>query len=292
MLRMTLALLSTTTARVAIGLLVVAGLALGRGAHPAAADEIIRAPTLLSLHLEAPEATVTFKDNADPDYGLYITLRERDHPDRIAVSTFTPGGVPGVGRVATRTIRGITPGVAYCATVQAIVRVDNFNDDLYGLEDPVTDESNAICMDPTSPQPPDLVLEKVGGPEETEWSAVAGKSPAYLVVFRNTGADATGTVVVDISTSGVATLAPDQAAVRAGWAAAGFTCVSTPPTGGANAGLRCTGGSLKQGENTNPAILVRFTGRGYGHIHASVSVRGGAETDTRDNAQTFNVRVY
>jgi len=290
---MKLTLPTRTTARWAAGLLVAAGLAIGIGTQPAAADEPPAVPTLLSLRLEAPDAHVTFRDNADDEHGFLIVLRERDHPDRVAVQASTPTGVPGVGRESTHSLSGITPGVAYCATVRAV------GWELVQYIPPVHFEiesaaSNAVCADPAGQAAaPDLALEKIGGREEREWTLVKDQAPAYLVNLRNDGADANGTVVVDIATSGVATLAADQSVVQAGWTAAGFTCVTRPPAGGETAALRCTGGSLKQGERTNPAILVRFTGAGYGYIHATVSVSSGpADLNTSGNNEVLGIRIY
>jgi hypothetical protein len=122
---------------------------------------------------------------------------------------------------------------------------------------------------------------------------VRNQSPAYLVVIRNDGPDALKTVVVDITTSGVLTMAEQAPVIRQGWEAAGFTCVSTPASGGANSGLHCTGGTLKQGEKINPAVAVRATRQGFGAIHVTVSVSGGTpERDTKDNSVALPVRIY
>jgi hypothetical protein len=140
--------------------------------------------------------------------------------------------------------------------------------------------------------PPDLAISNIKGREELE--DAVGKTFVYLIELRNDGAPANDNVVVDIATSGVLTLAEQPQFVAQGWAADGFTCLSTPPTGGANAGLRCSGGSLKRGQSTNPAVMVRVTRAGYGYIHASIGVGSGpAERgDTKDNSLALPVRVY
>jgi hypothetical protein len=284
--------LTRTAARWTAGLLVAAGLAAGIGAHPAGADERPPAPTMQSLRLDAPDAYVTFKDNAEDESGFLIVLRERDQPDQM-IPVYSTQAVPGAGRVATRTVSGIRPGVAYCATVQTY-RSRDFDEVLL---DPFAEvysfDSNAVCADPTR-RPPDLALEKIGGREEREWTVVKDQAPAYLVNIRNDGADAIGMVVVDISTSGVAKLADNQSVVLPGWRASGFTCVAKPHVpGSTTGGLRCTGGSLKQGGRTNPAILVRFTGRGYGYIHVSISASDGpAEVNLNNNHEALGIRVY
>jgi hypothetical protein len=140
--------------------------------------------------------------------------------------------------------------------------------------------------------PPDLAISNIKGREELE--GAVGKTFVYLIEFRNDGAPANGNVEVDIATSGVLTLAEQPQFVAQGWAADGFTCVSTPPTGGANAGLRCSGGSLNRGQSTNPAVMVRVNRAGYGYVHASIGVSSGpAERgDTKDNSLALPVRVY
>ncbi len=45
-----------------------------------------------------------------------------------------------------------------------------------------------------------------------------------------------------------------------------------------------------RGQSTNPAVLVRATGRGFGYIHAAI---GTAESRAlqRDSTQTLRVRI-
>ncbi|HEX5166146.1 MAG TPA: hypothetical protein VFV93_12170 [Thermomicrobiales bacterium] len=283
-----------TVVRLAAAALVATWLAAGIGAGVANADDDVGAPEVQGLRLEAPVAYVTFKDNASGETSFLIILSERNDPNRVS-AVWSTGGVPGVGRVATRQVDGIRPGVAYCVVVQAFRSADGLEvlTDLSGL--PGTGhsrESNAVCTDPDV-RPPDLAMERIGGREERDWATVAGQAPAYLVAFRNDGADARGTVTVDIATSGVASLGDQIAVARQGWEAAGFTCASRRTTGAETAALRCTGGSLKQGERVNSAVIVRFTGPGYGYIHASISVSDGpVETDTSDNLAVLGVRVY
>ncbi len=145
----------------------------------------------------------------------------------------------------------------------------------------------------TPAAPPDLALEAIRGREEREWSEVNETTPTYLIALRNDGADALGTVVVEIATSGVLTLADVTQAARDDWAADGFTCTSTTPSGRANAGLRCTGGTLRSGQSTSPAIVVRPSRPGFGYIQASIGIRSGpADMDTSDNSQMLAVRIF
>lgn len=199
-----------TMGRLAGALLVAAGLALGIGIQPVAADDEdeIPRPTPLTLRLEGTEAHITFRDNSENEEEFYVYLEERDHPGVVVLRSHGPG-VQGAGRVVSRSVQGITPGVAYCATVGA-VRYENF---VVTLSD--TSVSAALCAAPTDRAAgPDLAIANIRGREEVEGGT--GRTLSYLVAFRNDGADANGTVVVDIATSGVVTLA-DQTAVRAGW---------------------------------------------------------------------------
>jgi hypothetical protein len=159
--------------------------------------------------------------------------------------------------------------------------------ELAGLEK-VSPPSNTVCADPAAAaNAPDLALENIRGKAEQQWTTVQNQAPAYLVAFRNAGGDASA-VTVDISTSGVATLG-DQGAVAGGWGAAGFTCATRPPSGGETTALRCTGGKLAEGQASNPAVIVKFTGPGQGTIHAQIS--GGADTNTGNNGTSLGVRV-
>lgn len=286
--------MTRTVGRLAAVALAATALALGISSG-ANADGEVGAPQLQSLRLEAPDAYITFKDNSAIETHFSVTLRERDNPDRVVISADVLPA-PGEGRVVTRSVRGIAPGVPLCATVRAMVWGENiFNPRDNPPARPIEAESapsNSICIDPNV-RPPDLALEKIGGQEERDWVVVARQAPAYLVIFRNDGADATGTVTVDIATSGVATLGEQIAVVRQGWEAAGFACSTRQPAGAETAALRCTGGSLKQGERINPAVIVRFTGQGYGYIHAAVSVNGDpVEADTSDNLTVLGIRIY
>lgn len=279
-------------ALMAVSVLVPSSVVFGVGTHTAAAvPATMPAPQLQSVRVEPPNAIVDFTDRSDNETGFFVFVRERNNPDRLLMQQEVRS-VPGSGRKATQSVGEIPAGVPVCATVQAIRRDQGVLADVFGSpieyvpwveESP---QSNTVCTDPAT-APSELALQNIRGKAEQQWATVSGQAPAYLVGFGNTGADATG-IVVDISTSGVATLG-DQAAVQAGWAANGFACASRPPSGGETAALRCTGGSLKKGEQANPAMIVRFTGPGVGTIHASIS--GPDDTSTSNNGTAFNVTV-
>src|SRR5215213_2448417 len=110
--------LTGTAARWAAGRLVAAGLAVGSGTHPAAADHEVPAPVLLKFILQGPEALVTYRGNSDSEVRFVVELLERDNPDVAARHDLL--AVPGTGRVATYAVAGVTPGVAYCARLYAV----------------------------------------------------------------------------------------------------------------------------------------------------------------------------
>jgi hypothetical protein len=271
--------------RVAVSALVASGLALGPGIPPAGADDLAT-PHIQSLRLDGTKGYLTFVEPGSGEAGFFITVRERDNPDRVVfdgnlanVESPHAGDLPPANRAVTRELNGMPPGVAVCATLTA------YSDPSIGVSSGMSASSNTVCSDPANATS-DLALQNVRGREELQFAVNPGA--AYLVEFRNAGgADATG-IVVDIATSGVATLA-DQGGVAPGWNASGFGCVTRPPAGGETAALHCTGGHLKQGEQTNPAVMVQFTGPGFGAIHASIG--GAGDTNAGNNGTALNVRV-
>lgn len=261
--------------------LVASGVVLGPGIRPAAADALV-APTLQSVRLSPPDIFLTFTDHTSDENGFHITVRERDKPDHVVYDNDLDRGSPGSERQVTRQVSGIAPGVAYCATVSTYFWDASFPP-TYHQSGP----SNTVCTDPvTAAAASDLALEGVNGSEERNFTQFGNRDLAYGVDFRNAGGtDATG-VVVDVATSGVATLG-DQSAAPYGFFQ-GFTCASRPPSGGETAALRCTG-NLKQGQKASAAVIVRFTRPGVGSIHASIS--GAGDTNTANNGAALNVRV-
>jgi hypothetical protein len=255
----------------AVGVLVGSGYGLGVGAHPAAADERQDPPVVQSLRLEGSEAYVTFVDNSD-EARFRIVVVTKGEDSRTVASVEVPPN-PGNGRVVTRQVSGMPAGQAVCAGVSAL-GPDPAPGSTYRWTSQAFDQA---CADPAN-VPSDVALQNIRGNANPQ----AGASPAYLVALRNAGgADATG-VTVNVSTSGVATLG-DQAGVAGGWAANGFSC-----SGGGSA-LTCTGGNLKKGEETAPAVIVKFTGPGLGAIHAQIS--GAGDTNAGNNGTALNLTV-
>jgi hypothetical protein len=267
-----------TTRRCALDVMAVvalaaSGMVLGSGVPRSAAEEIEQAPEVQSLRLEGSEAYVTFVDNSTNESTFRIIVVTKGTPSYSVATVEVPPN-PGHGRVVTRQVSGMPPGQAVCASVTAL-GPEPLPGTTYRYN---LTSYNLACADPAS-VPSDVALQNIRGNANPRASA----SPAYLVELRNPGGnDATG-ITVDVSTSGVATLG-DQAGVLGGWSANGFTCATNSPTS-----MRCTGGNLKKGEQTGPAVIVRFTGPGLGAIHAQVS--GAGDTNAGNNGTALNVNV-
>jgi hypothetical protein len=253
--------------------LAAAGMVLGSGVPPAAAEEIEQAPDVQSLRLEGSDAYVTFVDNSTNESAFRIIVVTKGTPS-YSVATVEAPPNPGHGRVVIRQASGMPPGQAVCASVTALgpepVPGTTYR---YSMS-----SHNDACADPAN-VPSDVALQNIRGNVNPQASA----SPAYLVELRNPGGNDAAGITVGISTSGVATLG-DQAGVLGGWSANGFSCVTNSPTS-----MRCTGGNLKKGEQTGPAVIVRFTGPGLGAIHAQVS--GAGYTNAGNNGTALNVNV-
>jgi hypothetical protein len=266
-----------TTGRVA-GALLVAGLLVGAGlpAHTAHAGQDLGRPELLSIRLDAPTLSVTFRDNAsgEEQFQVYAVPRDRSMPESQGRAIGYIPGVPGEGRVATRSINGILPGIGYCVKIGAEAEPSRFEFDFSGY-------SNLVCADPPGPpSAPDLTVSKVEVVNQPSRS-----SHSYAVTIRNDGADAKGTAELLISTTGALTrtntVLPEK----------GFTCTAVGPEGTATGSFRCTGGTLKQGESARIAFFARGTRAGLGYVHATVSVAGGGEADTTLNSDVLSVVV-
>ncbi|MEU6861963.1 hypothetical protein ABZ924_01600 [Streptomyces sp. NPDC046876] len=268
--------------RLSLGIGMACGLAAATTAPASAAadDPIVKAPTLLSLRLDAPTAYLTFKDNSEPDILYTITLTEKDNPGYTKIVRQAPGRVPGTGRVATRTATGIKPGLAYCATIRATVHYEDTVPNPYNLEDPVTPESNKVCADPVNaskPQssPTDLSV----GPITGEANPPSGTNRNYWVGYANKGADATGVVLEVWATGPMKLRRPPESGTFSG-----FTCAASGASG-----FRCTGGTVKPGDKGSIPFLISVTGTGNGTVHASIS--GSGDANTADNGASFDFQA-
>ncbi|WP_042800753.1 DUF11 domain-containing protein [Streptomyces sp. C] len=241
-----------------------------------AAEPVTGAPTLMSLRLDAPTAYLTFRDNSEPDISYTIVLTEKDNPGYTKIVRTAPGGVPGTGRVATRSADGIKPGVAYCATIRATVHYEESVPQPYELEDPVTPESNKVCADPVDASKPGSAPTDLSvGPITGEANPPSGTNRNYWVGYSNKGATATG-VVLEVWATGPMTLRRPPAAGTF----SGFTCA---PSGAS--GFRCTGGTVKAGEKNQIPLLITVTNAGNGTVHASIT--GARDANTADNGASF-----
>jgi hypothetical protein len=293
------------TVRSRITALAAACLMLSTNIRGAAAESEPRPPILHELMALSPSSFyVRWSEHLGegPTDGLWANVYQNERLT-LAVNL---GNQPAAGSAEIEDPNGILqPSTRYCVGLLAYVGS--------GASDSSTfsDESNRFCTTtPAAPSvkviprgpiptevtqqaaPPDLALEAIRGREEREWTGVKETTPTYLIALRNDGADALGTVVVEIATSGVLSLAELPPAARDGWAANGFTCTSTTPSGRANASLRCTGGTLRSEQSTSSPIVVSPSRPGFGYIHASIGIRSGpADRDTSDNSQMLAVRI-
>lgn len=256
--------------------------ALYPNAPQANADDDFGAPRITNVRLDGGTAYVTFIDNAVGEAGFTATVADRDHPDRNGLVVPEPDGpVPGTQRQTTRTL-GVTPGIALCVSMTAW---EESNLIYNGRTSP---SSNTVCADPAQGQT-NLAMDGVRGKDTQEWNTVATQTPAYTVAFRNTGTSDASGITIDVSTSGVAALG-DQTVAPTGWDTMGFTCAPRPPAGGETSAMRCTGGRLAKGQDSSAAVIVKFTGPGFGTIHAQIS-GPTAEPDTSDNGGALSVQV-
>ncbi|MEU3773878.1 hypothetical protein AB0F11_11865 [Streptomyces sp. NPDC032472] len=263
-----------------LGVGMACGLAATTATPAAAADPIVKAPTLLTLQLDAPTAYLTFRDNSEPDTAYTMTLTEKDNPGYTKIVRRAPGGIPGTGRVAKRSATGIKPGVAYCATIRATVHYEDNPLNAYKLEDPDTPESNKVCagpVDASKPQsaPTDLSV----GPITGEANPPSGTNRNYWVGYTNKGADAKGVVLEAWATGPMKLRRPPENGTFSG-----FTCAAA-----GTSGFRCTGGTVKAGEKGQIPLLIAVTSTGNGTIHASIT--GSSDTNTADNGASFDFQA-
>ncbi|WP_371678466.1 hypothetical protein [Streptomyces sp. NBC_01276] len=69
----------------------------------------------------------------------------------------------------------------------------------------------------------------------------------------------------------------------------GFQCSAVGASGGATGGFRCTGGTLKAGEKGQIPLLATVAKKGFGAVHASISVAG--DTNASNNSSTYTVQT-
>ncbi|MFF5444065.1 hypothetical protein [Streptomyces sp. NPDC012888] len=225
------------------------------------------AAQLISLELDAPNVTVTFRDTDPGDVSHEIVLTPQG-PGATVRKVPLSGPVPGVNRTSVRMVNaGITPGIKYCARVST---VENNADNVFSARY----ESNEVCAEPKdSPTAPgDVSVVSIQG----EANPPAGTNRNYWIHYTNTGADVKG-VTMDVQLSGSLTLRrPPESGTFIG-----FQCSA------AGSGFRCTGGTLPKGAKGQLPVLVSVKGPGPGAVHATVGVAG--DPVPGNNAQTFTV---
>ncbi|MCY0949407.1 hypothetical protein [Streptomyces sp. H27-S2] len=249
--------------RASVGTGLACGLAVGL-ATPAQSSQLV------SVRLDAPDVTVTFRDTDADDDSHVLILRPQGAGEVRRIRLV--GEVPSVNRTVVKTVNaGIRPGVAYCAVVESHTR---------GGDGVISDfgsnyESNEVCSEPagSANAPSDVSIGAITG----EASPPSGTNRNYWVAYSNSGADAKD-VVIQVQASGSLSLrrAPESGTFN------GFQCSATGTTG-----YRCTGGTLAKGAKNQIPLLATVTRNGPGAIHATITAPG--DPDPGNNSGTHTV---
>jgi len=274
------------TVRPRITALAAVCLMLSTNIRSAAAESEPRPPILHEFIALSPSSFYVRRSDhlgEGPADGLWANVYQNE---RLAL-VVNLGNQPAAGSTEIDDPNGILqPSTRYCVGLLAYVGSGTSDSSTF------SDESNRFCTTtPAAPSvkviprvpiptevtppaaPPDLALEAIRGREEGEWSGVKETTPTYLIALRNDGADALGTVVVEIATSGVLSLAGK-------------------PVGTGQCQPALTGGTLRSGQSTSSPIVVSPSRPGFGYIQASIGIRSGpADRDTSDNSQMLAVRI-
>ncbi|GLX16760.1 hypothetical protein Slala02_12030 [Streptomyces lavendulae subsp. lavendulae] len=250
--------------RASVGTGMTCGLAVGL-ATPSSAS------ALLSLKLDAPYVTVSFRDTEARDQSNTLILRPQGggvEVRRIALA----GEVPSVNRTVVKTLNaGISPGVAYCATVEVGTRAEEGVTGRFGIRY----ETSPVCAQPgDSPTAaPDLAIGAITG----EANPPAGTNRNYWISYSNSGGDVQGAVIEVVASGSLALRrAPESGTFN------GFQCAATGTTG-----FRCTGGNLPKGTKNQIPLLATVTSAGPGAVHATISAPG--DDNPVNNASTEGV---
>ncbi|MFJ3926600.1 hypothetical protein [Streptomyces sp. NPDC090022] len=243
------------------------------------------APTVQRVWTDGSTAYIRFRDNTDGEDGFWVVVFEKDNPNNEAgkVRRWYGGGSPGTGRMVTKSLPGIKPGVAYCGAVQTRVpRTDPAipTRDTYDF----SGWSNNVCVagtDPANPagSPKNASLGTVNG----EFHPPVGTNRTYWVPYFNSGAEAKN-VVVDVTTDGSLSIRkpPDPGIFS------GFTCaLGAAGADGKVRSYRCTGGTLAAGEKKELPVFAHVDKAGQGVIRATMRVAG--DINPGDNSSTYPV---
>lgn len=276
------ALTRTRWLRSMAAMVLAVSMALAGGWRGATAADAPKPPALVSA--EAQSATVIKIKYASLDDGVDMVIVSA-YPDGDGANYFKAWNNSGalMPKSGELVFDEALPDTRYCISIQA------------GRDGEQSNPTARRCV--TTPAQiavtaPNLIITEIRGKEELDWDQTNQRSPVYILMLQNDGADANGTVVVEIQTSGVVTLTDQLPILQQGWESLGFSCERTPASGGANASMLCTGGTLKQGEARDPAVLTRVTGRGFGYVHVAINVnRAPADSDPSDNRLTLGVQA-
>ncbi|MCX5379900.1 hypothetical protein [Streptomyces sp. NBC_00091] len=254
--------------RTSVGGGIACGLALGLATPAPAVDD--RSASLISVTLDAPDVTVTFRDGNTTDESHTLDLIPQGTGATARRNIPLSGEIPSVNRTKVVTVNaGIRPGVAYCASV-----VTHTKADLPFGHYPSHLRSNVKCVESAgSPNAPsDVAIGAIDG----EANPPAGTNRNYWINYSNSGADAKG-VSVDVQTSGSITMRrPPESGT--------FNGMQCAPSG---TGFHCTGGNLPKGAKGQIPLLAMVKSAGPGAIHATISVEG--DPNPGNNAQTLGV---
>ncbi|MCB5179271.1 DUF11 domain-containing protein [Streptomyces antimicrobicus] len=239
------------------------GLALGLSTPASSAQ-------LISLQLDAPDITISFRDTEVRDAGHTAVLTPQGGGGEIR-RVQVAGQVPGVNRTVVRTVNaGLRPGTGYCAVIETKVAAEEGVFGRFGT----TETSNQVCAEPTgsSKAATDVSITNIEG----EANPPAGTNRNYWIHFTNSGADATG-VTVDVQVSGSLTMRrlPESGTFS------GMQCTAS------GSGFRCTGGTVAKGAKGQVPLLATVKSQGPGAVHASISAEG--DTVPGNNSQALGV---
>ncbi|RSS61229.1 DUF11 domain-containing protein [Streptomyces sp. WAC06614] len=225
---------------------------------------------LISLQLDAPDVTVSFRDTETRDGSHWVVLTPQGgggSTRRVQVA----GQVPSVNRTVVRTVNaGIRPDTGYCAVIETVIPPEEGPMGAFGT----TMESNKVCAEPASS--PSAATDVSITTIEGEANPPVGTNRNYWVYFTNAGAEAKN-VTVDVQTSGSLTMRrpPESGTFN------GLQCAAS------GSGFHCTGGTLPKGVKGQIPLLAMVKSQGPGAVHASISVAG--DTVPGNNSQALGV---
>jgi CARDB len=294
--------------RLTAGFAIASGLLVGLAVthpHAAAADGLL-APQLISVRIDTDStAYVRFMD-PNTDESQYFIHAMAQTSDFSGSFELAGPGVPGSGRVVTRTVAGLKLGASYCFNVNARSDEDRSDDSNIICADPpaapaasaasapvppphpidtkASDAACVACAAHLAPSLPDLAVTDIRAESSSQLSA--GATAVYDIVVANTGAKlpGSGQVQVQIQVSGsVQSYAMAQTP-------AGFTCSGSGP-------VICVGPIGGYGDapiTTSVTFRMQIQGSksGLGSLSAAADPNNLIqESDENNNAKTLPITV-